>query len=669
MQGVVANLGAFSPSVAEPSHEGFIADIWATIVDLGPSSNKVTFVIPPKWYLTGRLSVAFPTLVGIDDLSLIATCAPTGTVSTYDISCPCECSKSGEVLPQVPDWTYPGLPAYSLDSTASPAFYDQTPGAYRTLPCLGLAEDSAKPKIALPCDDPDLLYYLVQDGINLTALKLKDSAWQYLGGERFITYDYQTGRTGRVEVSSGTGTQDFDLQTRRGEVCMVWHDISSHPLVYCYNNQEGRWIEVGAPRRISPMIGGDVELLMPECECSHLSNYYFVIVGGPEAATVWFYNKETPRTGWRLLGGESGAFMVVSGQSVDAHIAMTGAGSFKCLPHAVVGSNGNLAFARFELGASSSDDPLGFTAGQWLHLGSVVRPSEAAPGGAEVSVNDFLFTESGIPAVGWVDSGNSNFAYLSAWKEYPNSGTGNFEVAAKDTGRFGSIPPVFGGGVNDAPAYTDARGMSLASFGDVVFVAITDSGVGGAQQVGRKVYISYLNLKAKPQLKDCWWSEYETEAADLLPQDQDHSLCSDGLSTSTFSDAHNQIKISCNGNIYLAHVIAKDTHPLNIASLAKNGLPNLALIEQDVRREEAAGEEFSPATERGIATEDGAFYCSAKDFPCVGDSINMVYVCHYSSRSGYQTFCVPESDSETLRFFPNDYCGPCVAGFGGANLE
>lgn len=72
--------------------------------------------------------------------------------------------------------------------------------------------------------------------------------------------------------------------------------------------------------------------------------------------------------------------------------------------------------------------------------------------------------------------------------------------------------------------------------------------------------------------------------------------------------------------------------------------------------------------ERNLATkepneygEDGSSYCSAKDFPC--DDGNMVYVCHYSARLGYQTFCIPEADSEVLRFYKNDYCGPCVGGF------
>lgn len=71
--------------------------------------------------------------------------------------------------------------------------------------------------------------------------------------------------------------------------------------------------------------------------------------------------------------------------------------------------------------------------------------------------------------------------------------------------------------------------------------------------------------------------------------------------------------------------------------------------------------------DRAGTDENGHYYCSAADFPC-GEDGKQVNVCHYSSRHGYQTFCVPEADSEVLRFYKNDYCGPCV-GFGGTNAE
>jgi len=60
-------------------------------------------------------------------------------------------------------------------------------------------------------------------------------------------------------------------------------------------------------------------------------------------------------------------------------------------------------------------------------------------------------------------------------------------------------------------------------------------------------------------------------------------------------------------------------------------------------------------------------FCSALDYPC-GENENMVHVCHYSSREGYQTFCVPESDSDVIAYVPKDYCGPCVGGYAGSNI-
>ncbi|KAL3920133.1 MAG: hypothetical protein SGILL_003414 [Bacillariaceae sp.] len=63
-------------------------------------------------------------------------------------------------------------------------------------------------------------------------------------------------------------------------------------------------------------------------------------------------------------------------------------------------------------------------------------------------------------------------------------------------------------------------------------------------------------------------------------------------------------------------------------------------------------------SDAGEDGEDGP-YCLNQDFPCTGDEANMAYVCHYSTRGGYQTFCIPEVDSDIMRFYANDYCGPC----------
>jgi hypothetical protein len=79
-------------------------------------------------------------------------------------------------------------------------------------------------------------------------------------------------------------------------------------------------------------------------------------------------------------------------------------------------------------------------------------------------------------------------------------------------------------------------------------------------------------------------------------------------------------------------------------------------------------DQFPPESEPSEDGDDGSYYCKAADYPC-GDGKDMVHVCHYSTRLGYQTFCIPEPDSEVLRFYSNDYCGPCVGGFGGINMQ
>jgi hypothetical protein len=70
-----------------------------------------------------------------------------------------------------------------------------------------------------------------------------------------------------------------------------------------------------------------------------------------------------------------------------------------------------------------------------------------------------------------------------------------------------------------------------------------------------------------------------------------------------------------------------------------------------------AGDDVSDKNDLG-----DAHFCTSEDYPC-GDDDSKVYVCHYSARHGYQTFCVPEQDSDIMSFYPKDYCGPCVGGY------
>jgi len=58
------------------------------------------------------------------------------------------------------------------------------------------------------------------------------------------------------------------------------------------------------------------------------------------------------------------------------------------------------------------------------------------------------------------------------------------------------------------------------------------------------------------------------------------------------------------------------------------------------------------------ADVEGKHFCKPAEHPC-GDAPDMVEVCHYSSKTGYKTFCVPDKDSDVVAYYPKDSCGPC----------
>jgi hypothetical protein len=85
------------------------------------------------------------------------------------------------------------------------------------------------------------------------------------------------------------------------------------------------------------------------------------------------------------------------------------------------------------------------------------------------------------------------------------------------------------------------------------------------------------------------------------------------------------------------------------------------------RNEDGSTEEFEALTDHHEPVEpendeDEEHFCVVEDYPCGPDG-DKVHVCHYSARDGYKTFCVPEPDSDALRFYPKDYCGACVGGY------
>jgi hypothetical protein len=82
----------------------------------------------------------------------------------------------------------------------------------------------------------------------------------------------------------------------------------------------------------------------------------------------------------------------------------------------------------------------------------------------------------------------------------------------------------------------------------------------------------------------------------------------------------------------------------------------------DVRKEEGTMQEFKSLTQKPVPQNTDEHFCVNEDYPC-GPNNDNVHVCHYSARDGYKTYCVPEEDSDVLRFYPKDYCGPCVGGY------
>merc|ERR1712176_1298159 len=83
---------------------------------------------------------------------------------------------------------------------------------------------------------------------------------------------------------------------------------------------------------------------------------------------------------------------------------------------------------------------------------------------------------------------------------------------------------------------------------------------------------------------------------------------------------------------------------------------------KEKKAEEGSTAEFEALTGHPEDTGSDDHFCVVEDYPC-GPFHDKVHVCHYSARDGYKTFCVPEADSDALRFYPKDYCGPCVGGY------
>merc|ERR1712039_77297 len=278
-------------------------------------------------------------------------------------------------------------------------------------------------------------------------------------------------------------------------------------------------------------------------------------------------------------------------------------------------------------------------------------------------VNDFVFTTSGVPAVAWADQLHENHVYLSIWEGYATAGNNDlngFVVAGQNTINRGAICPS-NAIVCESPAYKNPTGLSMDVHGEMVYVAITSA-------AKKKIYVEYLDLKQEDIL-DAQWQHYQSNENDLLPQMQEN--LHENLTISRTSPlAQNQIKLNCKGEVYVAHIVERNDSN-NVAVVAKNGIPvNFESSSEDKSSVSAVTNSISThAKEVSPDIDSDSYYCSSVDFPCSSEGgRGMVHVCHHSARLGYQTFCIPEADSEVLRFYEKDYCGPCVGGAGGVHM-
>lgn len=403
----------------------------------------------------------------------------------------------------------------------------------------------------------------------ISVLKHNGKKWSWLGGERFVSY---AGTSTAVKIQHSKISQLFDIQARNGEVCTVFLEDTFWPRVYCFRDSDGdgeaEWVELGKSNndhRIGKMpVEGDIELLMPGCNCPEYSNAYFVIAGG----TVWYYIDDGNVDGnWKPMGITS---LSTSG---DAHLAITGVGSKACHLHAVVSDEEkNIHFSRF-----STKDKAQFESGNWEVLASI-GGSVAKPG-----ITDFVFA-NGIPAIAWTKSnGDSDFVYLSVWKDYPTANANardRFKVAGALHN--GAIPP-FSSNEN-VPMYQGIQALSIDSNEDIVYIEITTSGNGNnhrGKTLGNKIYVSAIDV-ADPEAQWMQYSPQQNGSGNALlphpkPHDRSGTLCQEekqeaesGL-WSVASGAHSHMKINCNGDVLLAHVAAKDHSPKSIVMLAKNG--------------------------------------------------------------------------------------------------
>lgn len=134
-------------------------------------------------------------------------------------------------------------------------------------------------------------------------------------------------------------------------------------------------------------------------------------------------------------------------------------------------------------------------------------------------------------------------------------------------------------------------------------------------------------------------------------------LCCEASGDSTCSAVQYTFKLEC------VDPCPPEDEPVT-RRLSKKEQDKMNAESAEAFKEAAMKESVVAVNEPSSDARDGHF-CVAEDYPC-GEDLDRVFVCHYSARDGYKTFCVPEPDSDVLAFYPKDYCGPCIGGYGGS---
>ena len=169
-------------------------------------------------------------------------------------------------------------------------------------------------------------------------------------------------------------------------------------------------------------------------------------------------------------------------------------------------------------------------------------------------------------------------------------------------------------------------------------------------------YTAQCMVNVPISIVSIWIVDCEEAVFDPIVDNAEVPLCCEPAGESTCTAVQYTFKLECD-----------DPCPPEDEPVARR----LSRKEQE-EKDAASAEAFKRvATPEQIAVnepsadgKDGHF-CVSEDYPC-GDDEDRVFVCHYSARDGYKTFCVPEPDSDVLAFYPKDYCGPCVGGYGGS---